>query len=323
MPYFWPILLFLFGALFLYKGASLLMANATAFARNLGIPVIAIGFTIVAFGTSLPELIVGIFAGIAGKSDIVLGNILGSNMANIGIVLGLAALINPINLPSKNNKFELLSFILSGGILYLLARDGALARLDGIILTALGIAFTIIAIKFHGEGKKFQETMERAVTIRHRREMVLNILAILAGAALLFVGARMLVVNAVSLARMFRVSEILIGLTFVAIGTSLPEIVTAVIASANKSNDLAIGNVLGSNILNILMVLGLTLIISPVVVSPALWQYDLPILLFTTVIIAWLLRRGRRIGRINGILLLIGYFVYIAFSFFIRNNASL
>ncbi len=307
----------------MYKGASLLMANATAFARNLGIPVIAIGFTIVAFGTSLPELIVGIFAGIAGKSDIVLGNILGSNMANIGIVLGLAALINPINLPSKNNKFELLSFILSGGILYLLARDGALARLDGIILTALGIAFTIIAIKFHGEGKKFQETMERAVTIRHRREMVLNILAILAGAALLFVGARMLVVNAVSLARMFRVSEILIGLTFVAIGTSLPEIVTAVIASANKSNDLAIGNVLGSNILNILMVLGLTLIISPVVVSPALWQYDLPILLFTTVIIAWLLRRGRRIGRINGILLLIGYFVYIAFSFFIRNNASL
>lgn len=315
-----PLLLGAGGAFFLYKGASMLIAGSTSLARSFGVPVVVIGFTIVALGTSTPELIVGIVAGAQGKSELVLGNILGSNMANIGLVLGIGALFYPSGLPVKNGRLETFSLIFALAILYALARDGALGRLDGAILTTLGIAFMILMSKAHRPTRP-ERVMDAVGAIKPRRERLLSAIAVAAGIALLYVGARMVVTNAVTLARLFGISELLIGLTVVAIGTSLPEIVTSAIAVAKRSPDLTVGNALGSNILNVFIVLGVTVLITPITADRTLWRYDLPILLVTTIATVALMKKGK-LTKIHGVLFFGVYAAYLVFSFWVRNTSA-
>jgi len=320
MTYILPLALAAIGAFFLYKGAALLIDNATSLARNLGVPVIVIGFTIIALGTSMPELVVGIIAAAGGENQLVLGNIFGSNMANFGLVLGLAALISPFPLPAKNHRLEFFSLILSSALLFILVRDGRLGRLDGALLLSLGIGFCYLTIKHNRDVTIVQQQIERIVTIQHRRERLINFLALLAGMTLIFVGARMLVTNAVVLARLFRVSDMLIGLTIVAIGTSLPEIVTSVVSGVRRTSDLALGNAVGSNIMNILVVLGLTVLISPIQAGPTLWRFDLPVLILASVLVAAALGHSKRLTRLGGGLMVAAYFAYIISSLYIRGG---
>lgn len=319
MQYLIPIVLGAVGAFLLYKGAILFLDHSTALARYWHVPVILIALTIVALGTSLPELVVGIVAGLDGNNDIVLGNVLGSNMANIGLVLGISAIIFPIQLRSaKDSRFEFFGLLLSVAVVYATALDGQLSRVDGFVLTAVGIAFIIVAVRYHASNQSFDETVPARVTIASQRDRWVSLLAIAAGLSLLFVGARMIVTNAIVVARLFHISEVLIGLTLVAIGTSLPEIVTSIVGSLRKDNDIVLGNVVGSNILNLLIVLGLTLVISPIAVTPTLWKFDLPLLLVATVSLVGLLYTRKTLGRVVGYTLVLMYGLYILLSFMNR-----
>lgn len=305
-------LLLAVGAYFLYQGANLLISSASKLAQNFGIPLIAVSFTVIALGTSTPKLIVGIVAGLSGHGDLVVSNIIGGNLANLGLVLGLGALLSPLGLPKRGSKIEIYSFILSVALLYLLALDGTLSRLDGAVLCLVGAAFMAAVIRTHREAKHLQEALERAVLIKRRRESFLNLLAVAAAVTVIFVGATFLVENAGALAQAFRVSVTLIGLTVVAIGTSLPEISTTIISSMRQKHDLTIGNIIGSNILNVLVILGVTVIITPVRVAPVIVNRDLPLLLMASVVIASVMRGGRLLTRRAGAILILAYLAYVA-----------
>lgn len=323
MTYLVPIVLLAAGAYFLYKGAGLLIENASKLAQNLGIPLVFIGFTIVALGTSLPELIVGIIAGIQGNNGIVIGNILGSNAANAGLILGLAALLLPKALPPDRHPFETASFVVATAILYTLSADGIIGRTDGAVLIAAGIVYSVLLVRYHRRTTQLRQIVERVITVQHRKDRVLNVVALAAGFGLMFIGARMMVENAVEIATTFGVSEVIIGLTAVALGTSLPEIFTTVIAIRRRHTGLIVSNVLGSNILNILVVLGVTALIAPISVSPSFIDYDLPMLTSMCLLVYFLLRKGRKLTAWNGVLLIAFYFGYIAFAFVIRTGLGL
>lgn len=289
----------------------MLVRDAGIIVRGYGVSILVAGFTIVALGTSLPELVVGVFAGMAGEGELVIGNILGSNMANFGLVLGLSALIRPIGIPGKDGRVELFGLIFSSAFLWLVAADGMLSRYDGMALLALGIAFIAVSLWNGGAKVTAIDKISAKVTRPGRREKALAAFGALSGAALLAVGANLVVRNAAEIALGLGVSEFFIGLTLVAVGTSLPEIVTSAVASVRKTDALAIGNVIGSNVLNILFVLGLTLVAAPVSVSQSVIWRDLPILLVVTVAVVAVLRVRGRLERAHGLVLMIGYFAYL------------
>jgi cation:H+ antiporter len=312
------ILLLVVGLALLYQGAAMLIGNSTRLAKNLGIPLIVVGFTIVALGTSVPELIVGVFSALEGKNSITLGAVLGSNMANIGLALGLAALISPVGLPSKDHRFELYTMVLAVGLMYMLLRDGNLDRIDGLILVTFAAVFTYHALRDTRREKKVEQMVEKAVTIQNRREKIFNVLGIAAGLVLLLVGGSIAVNNSVALARLAGVSEILIGLSLIAIGTSLPEIITTVLAAIKKESHISVGNIIGSNIMNILLVLGISVLIHPITVQSTVWRYDLPFLLIVSLILLGLASSDRKITRRESVILLSVYAAYIAFAFLLR-----
>ncbi len=318
MTYLIPVTLGAIGVFFLYKGSTLFLDHSSALARYWRVPLIVVGLTIIALGTSLPELVVGILAGIEQKNDIVLGNVLGSNVANIGIVLGLSILIYPLHPGmTQKSRLELFGLLFSLATLSLLIFDGYLSRFDGVILVVFGVVFTWLAVRYHGRGNGIDaEDIPTMTTIKRHKDLLVSIVAILAGLVLLFVGAQMVVTNAVTLARLFQLSELFIGITIVAVGTSLPEIVTAIVGSLRKSNDLVIGNVVGSNILNILIVLGITVCIAPIHVATSFWKFDLPMVLLMTILLVGLIYRGKRLSKSFGLLFLSAYGLYILIAFF-------
>ncbi len=312
MQYFIPLLLGAVGSFFLYKGATLFLDHSSALARYWRVPLIIIGLTIVAIGTSLPELIVGILAGIEGQNDLVLGNVLGSNMANIGIVLGISALIYPIHLgEAKQSRLELYSLIFSVALLYLMVLDGSLSRLDGVTLVVCGLGFLGLAIRYHLHERVDSDEVNATIRIARHKDLIISLMAVGAGLILLLVGARMIVTNAVIVARLFNLSELFIGITLVAVGTSLPEIITSIVGSLRKSNDLVLGNVIGSNIINVLLVLGITVCITPISVATNFWKLDLPLLLLATLLLTHFMYTGKKLGKAYGVLLIGLYGLYV------------
>lgn len=316
MQYLIPILLGAIGSFFLYKGATLFLDHSSALARYWHVPLIIIGLTIVAIGTSLPELIVGILAGVEGQNDLVLGNVLGSNMANIGVVLGISVLIYPIHLgEAKQSRLELYSLIFSVALLYVLILDGSLSRLDGSILIGCGLSFLGLAIRHHRHEHVNSDEVNTAIRITRHKDLIISLMAVGAGLILLLVGARMIVTNAVTVARLFNLSELFIGITLVAVGTSLPEIITSIVGSIRKSNDLVLGNVIGSNIINVLLVLGITVCITPIAVATNFWKLDLPLLLVATLIMTRFMYTGKKLGKAYGLLLISLYGLYILIAY--------
>ena len=297
-------ILLLLGFVLLIKGADYFVEASSSVAKSLRVPSIIIGLTIVAFGTSAPELAVSVTAAMEGNNDIAVGNVLGSNLFNLLVVLGACGVILPIKVKLRWDYFATL--IVSIVLLGLIAFDLKLGHADGILLLGLFLAFLGLTIR-DALVNRIQGTEEFEVL-----SPVRCIVYIIGGLAAIVFGGDLVVDNASKIATSFGLSQNLIGLTIVALGTSLPELVTSVVASKKGENGLAIGNVIGSNLFNILMVLALSATISPITINPLSVQ-DAVILILSTVITLILCRRKNEISRLDGALMIGMYAAYMAF----------
>lgn len=313
MQLYKDLILFIIGLLVIIKSADLLTSGAEGISRALRIPRIIIGLTIVSLGTTAPELSVSAFSSYMGHTGIAVGNALGSCLANIGLILGIAAIIRPIEFIPKFIKEELLFLLASTAVLYLLISDGRLGLVDGLFLLCLLTAF--FAYIFSREMKTKKQNKQEPVSAGDSgiNKSALMFLAGLLGVTL---SARYAIIpSAVNFARLLNIPEILIGLTLVAIGTSLPELFTALVASLKKMGDLAVGNIIGANILNILWVLGFSSIINPLSVDLATKRITGPMVFFITLLLLIFTRTRFRLTRKEGLFLLLIYIGYIFYIF--------
>jgi len=311
-------ILFVIGFVILIKGADILVDGSVAIASHLNIPNIVIGLTIVAFGTSAPELVVNIIASAKGNTDIAIGNILGSNIANIFLILGISAIIYPIAARKNTVLKEIPLSLLAAIVLGVMANDklidgnigfSGLTRTDGIIL----ICFFPIFLSYIFAIAKSGNEVTSEVEIKAMGYLKAVVFICLGFAGLVF-GGKWIVDGAVEIAQLFNVSESLIGLTVVAIGTSLPELATSAVAAWKKQSDIAIGNVVGSNIFNIFWVLGVSSIIRPLPFNPKS-NFDISMTVFASLFLFFTMFIGKKheLERWKGVLMVIIYFIYITF----------
>jgi len=309
------IILLVAGFIFLIKGADLLVDGASSLAKRFGISSLVIGLTIVAFGTSAPELIVNIFASIKGNTDIAIGNILGSNIANILLILGVSAIIFPLAVKRgtvwKEIPLSLLAVIVAGIMANDILIDGGkfsgLTRIDGLIF----LSFFIIFLYYTFGISKAQSGDEVETKIK-LTSLPLSIFYILVGLFGLTLGGKWIVDSAVSIASSLGVSQALIGLTIVAVGTSLPELATSAVAAYKKDTDIAVGNVVGSNIFNIFWILGISAVINPLAFSPLLMR-DVAVTIGATFLLFAFMFIGKRniLQRWQGAGFVLLYVVYV------------
>ena len=293
----------------LYYGGDFLVSGSVRFARYLKVSSFVIGATVLAFGTSAPELAASILAALDDAPELAMGNIIGSNMANIGLVLGLACLIAPITIASSRFKREYPPFLLSALLILFLAWDLKIDDLEGIIMVGL---LAIYIWRSFNYKEDLNTEPEEEVRFFSDKGPTFQVLLILIGLIGLVSGAKLLVSGGVSIARTLGIGEWFIGITVVAIGTSLPEIVSSIMAARRGHGEMAIGNIFGSNIFNILMVLGITSIIHPLNITEPIHP-DLMIATGLTCLLFILMLRGKHsLGKISGVILLITYFLYIA-----------
>ena len=295
-------------------GADRLVAGASATARNLGVSPMIIGLTVIAFGTSAPEMIVSSVAAFQGKPGLAVGNAIGSNIANIGLILGITALIYPLRVESRTLKREYPQLLLIMTICLIMAINLQFSRIEGIVLLAGLVALIFWMIKL-GLKKEPGDPLahEFAAEIPFNMPTKTGLFWISAGLITLPLSSHFLVQGALAIARMLEVSETVIGLTIVALGTSLPELAASLTSALRKEDDLAIGNIIGSNMFNILGVLGIAATIKPVSFDITILQLDLPVMFLFTFLLFFMafgLRGPGRISRASGILLLILYLVY-------------
>jgi len=327
------ILFLLGGFVLLVAGAEALVRGAASLALRLGVSALVVGLTIVACGTSAPEMAVSVMSALDGKADIAVGNVVGSNIFNIAVILGLAAVICPIVCHASFIRRETPLMIVVCALVPLLAWlgarfagsgaadgfDGLMTRPAGALLVALGVGYTwLLYWLSKRENAKVAAEFEAGVAPGEtadeakRRPVWADLLYILAGVALLVGGSKLLVDGAITVARRFGVSDLVIGLTIVAGGTSLPELATSVVAALRKQPDIAVGNVVGSNIFNVLFILGVTALISPVGVSHDVMVRDVPVMLAVAALSLPLMATGKKITRIEGGLLFAAYGGYLA-----------
>jgi cation:H+ antiporter len=294
----------------LLLGGEWLVRGAVALAGRFGLPPLLIGLTVVGFGTSMPELLVSLQAARVGSPDIAVGNVVGSNIANILLILGVAAVISPVaaRIPGLNR--DLLMMTAVAVLTLALGWFGLVSRVFGFAMVAVLLVYltTIYLLDRNNP----QEDQDDAATDLPLWRTLLSLFGGLAG---LFIGADLLVDTATKIARDFGISEAVIGLTIVAIGTSLPELATSVVAAFRKQSQVALGNVVGSNIFNILAILGITAIIIPVPIAAQISGFDIPLMLAVTVFIAALIFVRGRIDRIAGIAMLMAYGAYMVWLY--------
>ena len=308
------IILFVVGLIMLFLGGEGLVRGASRLARVLGISPIVIGLTVVAFGTSAPEFVVGLIAALKGASDVVLGNIIGSNISNIGLIFGIGAIISPLIIQIRIIKVEVPIMIALSLILYGLAAWSLnLGLLQGVFLFGALIAFTIYS--YFGSKKEPKEVEEEFEEfVGSSNSVWKQVVFIVLGLAALIIGARFVVDSAIFIARVVGISELVISITAVAIGTSLPELSTTIIAAIRKEHDIIVGNIIGSNIFNI-GILGVISIIHPVTVDSALLRFEFPVMIFFSILVLPLMITGKKVGRVEGILLLVLYAAFIFMVF--------
>ena len=301
------------GVVLLTFGAELLVRGAVRLAAAVGLSPLIIGLTVVAFGTGAPELAVSLKAALSGQADIALGNVVGSNMLNVLFVLGISALIAPLAASSQLVRLDVPVMIGVSALTWLMAANGMIDRLDGFILASGLVGYTLLLVYM---GRR-SPVAEQAPDLGEEpaKKTPWSLIQLVIGLALLVLGARWFVDGATDLARMLGVSELMIGLTIVAMGTSLPEVATSIVASLRGQRDMAVGNVVGSNIFNILGVLGLTASVSEsgVSVAPEAWRFDIPIMTAVAFMCLPIFFTGGRISRLEGALLLGYYTAYIIF----------
>lgn len=297
-------------------GAELLVRGASRLARAVGLPSLVIGLTVVAYGTSAPEFAVSLRAGLAGQADIALGNVVGSNTFNVLFILGVAALILPLTVSAQLVRLDVPVMIGASAAAWLVAADGTIGRCEGLLLLGAFLVYTAGLIRLgRSQGSSPAGPGPNREPAPAKGRVVLPVLLVLAGLALLVLGARWLVQGAADLARLLGAGELLVGLTVVAAGTSLPEAATSVVASVRGEPDIAVGNIVGSNIFNILAVLGATAAASPggVSVPEAALHLDVPVMVAAAVACLPVFFTGGRISRWEGALFLGYYIAYLSY----------
>jgi len=318
MKNLFDILLLPIGLTVLIKGADWLVEGAIALAKRLGLSPLIIGLTIVAMGTSAPEVAASIAAALSDSGDIAVGNVYGSNIANLALVGGLCALIRPIGIRSASLWRDMPIMIGSALLLWPIMKNGMLYREPALLLLLLFMGILIFMI--HSERKRHEISYlppeEEVLLQKAPRKMGISILYIGIGLLALAAGAKITVYSASSIGVLFGLSEAVIGMTIVAVGTSLPELLTCLIASFKGHDDLSIGNLVGSNIFNTLLVLGAAGVVHPFSVSPRLLAADYWIMIAVSVLFTGFALSRRKISRLAGLLLTGIYFSYLVYLFF-------
>lgn len=306
---------FLAGGVLLIAGAELLVRGASRLAAAAGVSPLVVGLTVVAFGTSSPELAVTVGAANSGNVDLALGNVLGSNVFNILFILGLSAIVAPLVVAHQIVRLDVPLMIAASLLVLIMAVDGAVSRGDGLLLIGSIVAYTVFLIR---RGRRHPGRSHASADGGEPTQSAWapNLVLILAGLGLLVLGSRWLVQAAVSTASRLGVSELVVGLTIVAVGTSLPELATSVLASVRGERDLAVGNVIGSNLFNLLGVLGLASVIAPggVPVAPGALTFDIPVMIGVSIAALPIFFTGYRIARWEGAVFLVywgGYTLYL------------
>lgn len=305
------ILLFMVGLVILGVGADLLIRGSAGLARRFGVPPFVIGFAVVGFGTSAPELAVNLSAACGGSCDMALGNIVGSNIANVGLILGTAALVRPLAVHMRVLRFEVPIAIGAALALWALAAGGDIGRAEGAALLA---AFAAVAVLVFRSARREEPDVKQELSAPVDKPVPAGraVAASVLGLAGLTGGAHLMVGAAAALARTWGMSDLAIGLTIVAVGTSLPELASSVAAALRRQPDIAVGNVIGSNIFNILLILGVTASVQPVPVPAAALRVDIPVMAALSVALLPIMWGGGRVSRGEGGLLLGLYASYIA-----------
>jgi cation:H+ antiporter len=314
------LIFFVFGFVGLILGGELLVRGSSHLAAAVGIPPLIVGLTVVAFGTSSPEIAVMAQASFGGQSGLIIGNVVGSNIANVLLILGLSAMATPLVVPRRLIRLEVPLMILVSFVMLLVALDGRVSRLEGLILFS-GFLTHLLFMLHERRGAAQASQNDAKVGKRGWNNWLWNALLVFAGLALLVIGSNWLVDGAVALARALGVSELILGLTVIAVGTSMPELSTSIIAGLRGARDIAVGNIIGSNIFNILAGLGLTAMIAPggVQVSHAALRFDIPVMIAAAVACLPIFYIGHRISRWEGGLFL-GY--YIAYTTYLILTAT-
>lgn len=295
----------------LYFGAEWLVRGAARLAGSLGVSPIVVGLTIVSFGTSAPELVVCTVAAMGGNSDLAVGNVMGSNLANIGLILGLTALLRPLDVQARVVWREVPLMLLVTAALYPLGWDGLISRGDGVLLLFALAAYLLFVFQSVGDEApeilgEYEEFMKRSSQVKQKIQ-IRDIGLVLVGSSFLVAGGHAIVEGAVNLADALGISQTVIGLTVVAVGTSLPELATSLVATLRQEADIAVGNIIGSNIFNIAAILGTASVLEPITFSSSVLARELPAVLILSVAVFPLLRTDWRVQRWEGAVLLAGY----------------
>lgn len=309
------------GFVLLIWAADRLVAGASALARNFGVSPMIVGLTIVGFGTSAPEMLVSAMASLDGNPSLAIGNALGSNIANVGLILGLTGLIYPMRIEGTARRREFPILAAATALTAILMLNGTLTRIDGVILIGGLVAFVAsMAVRTVSQARSDPATEALMAEIPDGMPTRTAVLWTLVGLVVLPLSAHLLVVGAVTLATLMGVSEAVIGLTIVALGTSLPELAAAVASAVKKEDDLCIGNILGSNLFNLLGVLGIAALIHPMVIESVLIRRDLPVMAAIFGVLAVMAYTTGRVSRAGAVLLLISYLVYQVVVFYVALN---
>ncbi|MDE2876025.1 MAG: calcium/sodium antiporter [Gemmatimonadota bacterium] len=300
----------------LYFGAEWLVRGAARIAANMGISPIVVGLTLVSLGTSAPELVVGIAAALEDKVGVLMGNVMGSNLANIGLILGATAVIRPLAVPDRVISRDVPIMVLVTILVYPLVLDYTVDLGDGVILLALLIVY--IAFTFRTAEEDMSDLQEEPDELGEGAEepegaqsLLANLGLVAAGAVGLAFGGRAIVEGASELAIIMGVSEEVVGLTIVAVGTSLPELVTSIVAAARQQTDIAVGNIVGSNIFNLTAVLGTSALVRELTVDPSILARQLPAVFIISLLVWPVAASARKVRRSEGVLLLAAYFGFM------------
>ncbi len=313
------ILIILISLFAIIKGADYLVEGASDVARWLKVSPILVGLTVVAFGTSLPEFVVSLFSVLSGSADISVGNIIGSNIANLALVIGITAILVPLVVKSKTLMYEFPFMVVAEFVLLILATNHfifgvdthSLERIDGLILLAIFVVFIIYVFKSMKDDIKSVE--EEFAPVGHKNSAWKNTGFIVGGLVALVIGGKLFIDSATELALVAGLSEAFIGLTIAALGTSLPELATSGVAAWKGKGDIAIGNIVGSNIFNVLFVLGTVSVIKPIAINPAVIQIDAVIMALITLFFLLFATSTKKLVRWEGIALVSMYVAYMVF----------
>ena len=327
------VLLLSAGLVALVTGAELLVRGASRLASACGISPLIVGLTVVAFGTSAPELSVSVMSAMRGQADIALGNVVGSNIFNVLFILGLSALIVPLVVSQQLIRLDVPLMVLISAVVFMFSQDGRISRVEGMLLflsLLVYVGFCIVSSRRENRAvqqeyaAEFGDETTQTVQSSRAGHLALQLVLVLSGLGLLILGSHWLVEGSTTLARWMGASELLIGLTIMAAGTSLPEVATSVIAAIRGERDIAVGNVVGSNIFNLLGVLGLTAAVSAdgVMVAEQAVQFDIPLMLVVAVACLPVFFTGNLIARWEGSLFLVAYILYTTALILLEGNAS-